>query len=129
LRRYPQFDPNQFPLYGQGVLNSGFDCSSSEKIIFAEDGFCFLKLHGSAGMWIKQRYDRIGHFFGVPGQEPGLRINDAHFYEEPQPHASRQALKAEPLIVFPHEKEDARSKSGTSFLYRDYIERVWEIVY
>ena len=126
LRRYPQFDPNGLPLYGQQVLNSGFDLQDRHKIDFAQDRFCFLKLHGSAGMWLRRHDGQVEHFFGVPVSEPGLRINDTHFYANPQTHCSRQTLKAEPLIVFPHEKGDALSESGTRPLYREYIRKVWE---
>jgi hypothetical protein len=47
----------QFALYGQSVLNSGFDPTlewGRKRIAIKQGRFCFLKLHGSAGWWARE---------------------------------------------------------------------------
>jgi hypothetical protein len=114
------------PLYGQGVLNSGLSVMQNDLVDFAENRFCFLKLHGSIGGWRAEDYHgsvRFYHDFHGPLPGKLLDVNDEYFKDFFKTESG--TLRPEMLIVFPHEKQDSLSSSGTKFYHRKYIEKVW----
>ena len=120
----------QFALYGQSVLNSGFDPTlewGRKRIDIKQGRFCFLKLHGSAGWWARK--------CARPPQPPKEEWRD---YCPNSPHsptdlvqfeqflaANTQCSKWEPLIAFPHEKQLLTSDRPSDFIQGPYIGQVW----
>jgi hypothetical protein len=95
--------------YGREFLNSGWDSSSKDDEKFASDRFCFLKMHGSATVWI---YTRYGNPQYLPcGELHGTDhlINDDFFWPPGRKLSPWPSENPEPFIVFPHEKESVRS--------------------
>lgn len=120
-------DTGQFPLYGERVLNSGFNDIIGRDISFGTGGFQFLKLHGSVGMRVG--YDHVGfrHYPYFDGQVPGakIEISDQSFFanaDAPNPHDR----DPEPLIVFPYEKQYAQSGTYPNLPFGGYISSIWK---
>ena len=125
VTHFTDFDPKRFGLYSDAVLNSGFNpgAGSRYEMVHVEDNrFCFLKLHGSAGWWVKRWRGNKGRLYCPACPEwlnnPNLRDIDKIIQDQkgcPQPW--------EPLIAFPHEKQRALS-GETDFNWDPYIQKV-----
>jgi hypothetical protein len=109
--------------YRQVWLNSGIDLLLNRAVDFLPGRFSFLKLHGTAGIFVRREIGSVW-YSGVAIHQEHLTIEDNFFWHSDPTRSSFQRLKAEPLIVFPFEKDRARSEN-TSFLYDDYIRAVW----
>ena len=118
---------NSERLYGEDILNSGFNHRSGPSIGFKDDRFCFLKLHGSVGMRVQEVYQRLHYSPYYDGTRPGeeIEMNDNQFF---QMSGEEKCFVRDPelLIAFPFEKDIARTKDSKSDLaIRDYIRSVW----
>ncbi len=128
LDLFRDFDPNQYPLYGNWVLNSGFDFTlpwGLKRIEIAPDRFCFLKLHGSAGWWAKRCATNASDKWrdygpDSPHDPPNLLTLDRWLGQNKQPYPW------EPLIAFPHEKQRFTSGHPGDFEQGPYIGKIWK---
>jgi hypothetical protein len=103
------------------LLNSGFSPFGDE-ISFKAEGFCFLKLHGSAGAQVKFRGTEAHYHPIIGGCALATEIeltDDLMFSPE-----ERGMVRSEPLIVFPHEKHHVQS-GGRHLVYERYLSAVW----
>ena len=109
--------------YGQAWLNSGLDFIDQQAVDVALDRFCLLKLHGTAGVFFERRYGE-SRYRHVGFQNGKIAIDDSLFWpvnpKAPLPSSERRG----PLIVFPFEKDRARS-GGTSFPFDNYLRAIW----
>lgn len=109
-----------FP-YQAEALNSGLT-AFGEIGEFAKDRFCFAKLHGSVGMlcvedaWGQKTF----HLRNVADWKEEA-INDGLFF----PAKPVVRVEAEPMIVFPYEKDFVVSGRENKLPFRDYITKVW----
>lgn len=122
-----RIEPHEGLLYGEDILNSGLNNNTGQGMGFASGRFCFLKLHGSIGMRIREEAGGPRYYPYLDGLRPGelLNINDEHFFANaanPNPHER----DPEPLIVFPFEKDFVRSGSQNQLAFREYISAVWQ---
>lgn len=127
LLRMFRIEPHEGLLYGEDILNSGLNNNMGRGIGFASDRFCFLTLHGSIGMRIREEADGPRYYPYLDGSRPGevLNINDERFFANagnPSPYER----DPEPLLVFPFEKDFVRSGSQNQLAFREYISAVWE---
>ncbi len=109
--------------YGQTALNAGFDFFHKQSVTIASDRFSFLKLHGTAGIQVVEQYGESRYGY-VSLHSVNRIIDDNFFWPANQKPSSYRKENPEPLIVFPYEKDRARS-GGTSFLFDNYIRAVW----
>jgi hypothetical protein len=107
--QYFGLDP--FSCYGKELLNAGFELDKSY-LLQDFDRFCFLKLHGTAGTFMYKRHGAPRYFHTSAGRT----MDDSFFWPN--------QANAEPLIVFPYEKDRANSK--TSFPFDLYIRPIWQ---
>lgn len=113
-------------LYGESILNSGLNNGLGEGLGFATESFCFLKLHGSAGMRVREEYGEPRSYPYLDGRVPGedIEINDDRFFGRlGNPPNDRDP---EPLIIFPVEKYFVRSNPSNRLPFREYITGVWK---
>lgn len=127
LLRMFRIEPHEGQLYGEEILNSGLNNNMGRGMGFAHDRFCFLKLHGSTGMRIREEEDGPNYYLYLDGSRPGevVNINDERFFEN-SPNSNPYERNPEPLIVFPFEKDIVRSGSQNQLAFREYISAVWE---
>jgi hypothetical protein len=125
LNHFKSFDIGRVSLYGNSALNSGFNHRSNggfDCVEPASGRFNFLKLHGSAGWWVKKsrdERDRRLYWPTVPTEPINLQDIEAIL-------AKREGIFAwEPLITFPHEKHVATESDSTNFAHDPYIRRIW----
>lgn len=120
-----RFNISGYSLYGARGLNSGLN-AVNRSMHFDSTSFSFVKLHGSIGMWAIDILGRgTGPFeFVSEGltAEP-LQISDQFFFRNPT-NANPDALKAQPLLVFPSDRQFiVENESG--FAYHEYVRAVW----
>jgi hypothetical protein len=110
-----------FGPYQAEALNSGLT-AFREVEDFVKDRFCFVKLHGTAGMlcsddaWGQQ----VSHLRNVASWSEE-KITDGLFFPT---NPSAQAATG-PMIVFPYEKDFVVSGRDNKLPFRDYIGKVW----
>jgi hypothetical protein len=123
VRRF-QIDTGQYPIYGENVLNSGLIFTEKESVNIASDTFCFLKLHGSVGMAVREEYGKPCHYCHCDGitSSKSRPVADDDFY--PRRVKDPNDKRPEPLIIFPNEKDYVRSNNNR-FPYREYVTKVW----
>jgi hypothetical protein len=109
--------------YRQFWLNSGLDLVCQQAADLLPNQFSFLKLHGTAGIFVARQIG-VPRYYGLTLYDPSRTINDDLIWPLIPSPFSPQGQIAEPLIVFPFEKDRARS-GGTSFLFDDYIRAIW----
>ena len=135
LGYFKSFDPALASLYGHSVLNSGFNQRANDgfdKIEPVTGRFNFLKMHGSAGWWVRKSLEdgeQRRYWPAVPigpanvqEIEDLLRKNGVYSYDTLN---KLKTLPWEPLITFPHEKQRSLESSRTGFPYDPYIRQVW----
>jgi hypothetical protein len=126
LRRF-RIDIQTQLLYGNFILNSGLNDLHGGSMSFADARFCFLKLHGSIGMRIRE--ERLGpcYYPYLDGETPGqsIAIDDQRFFAHAPP-LNPYDKDPEPLIVFPFEKDFVRGGSENKLAFRSYISAVWQ---
>jgi len=122
FRNFPRHEPS---VYDKSVLNAGFNPEAFsnrgfDKVQPAAGRFCFLKLHGSAGWWVREREGNRSN----PDDE--LRL---YWSREPEGSVDLRDFEKflrngwEPLIAFPHEKQRA-VRDRTDFLPDRYLEKL-----
>jgi hypothetical protein len=122
LSHFKSFNPTR-NLYAKDALNAGFNdrrLEGFDKVAPEPNRFSFLKLHGSAGWWVKRwrgNRDRDECRLYWPCM-PGPAV-DLHEIEEMLNR--RDAYPWEPLIVFPHE----RQREIADFPHDPYREKIW----
>jgi hypothetical protein len=138
LKHFKSFDPNLVSLYGNCALNSGFNRrvnGSFDKIEPATGQFNFLKLHGTAGSWVKKNIEQSEHrsYWHVPARSNGLQEienllekNGVYSWETLNRTNAPINLPWEPLIMFPHEKQRSLENRQTGFPYDPYIRQIWD---
>jgi hypothetical protein len=136
LNHFKHYDSN-FPLYGSGALNSGFNPSfgQPEKVEIKPGQFSFLKLHGSAGWWVKKNLHQTEQRYYWP-VAPTHQLNLQEIEDLLKKHRvySSEALNSpngaafpwEALITFPHEKQRSLENRQFGFSYNPYICAVWD---
>ena len=127
LLRTFRIEPHEGLLYGEDILNSGLNNNMGRGIGFASDRFCFLKLHGSIGMRIREEAGGPRYYPYLDGLRPGevLNINDERFFANAA-NPSPYERDPDPFIVFPFEKDFVRSGSQNQLAFREYISAVWQ---
>lgn len=128
-RYFAHFDPERFGLYSDAVLNSGFKRGNGyryEMVQVGDNRFCFLKLHGSAGWWVRLRSgNKAKDECRLYCPACPERLNEPNLEKiEELLQKNEGCLKPwEPLIAFPHEKHRA-VKGETEFLADPYLEKI-----
>ena len=126
---FRDFDSEKTFVYGQDVLNSGFNPSGGEcsAIDLASNRFCFLKLHGSAGWWgqLKNNQGARRYHFPLPLKPVSLEEIENSIPKERIPPYGWESL-----ITFPHERQasqDHKEANGESsdYPWAQYIDTVW----
>jgi len=130
FKNYNPSDPDYF-LYGQEVLNSGFNPYAGEcaSVNITAGRFCFLKLHGSAGWWVRrEQHNNEGrrYFPFVPKQARNLIE-----IEKSIPKQLDAFFGCEPLMAFPDERHFSRQfykvrGQSSGYLWAPYIDAIWE---
>lgn len=108
--------------YGQAWLNSSLDFLDRRAVDVVPARFSFLKLHGTAGIFVAEQHG-VPRYSCVALHNSNFTIDDNLFWPANRKPLSHREI-AEPLIVFPFEKDRARS-GGTSFLFDSYIRAIW----
>lgn len=127
-RYFTDFDPKRFALYSGVVLNSGFNPgngSRCEAVQVGDNRFCFLKLHGSAGWWVKLWRGNKG-IDELRLYHPACdRLNDPRLQDIEKCIQSQKGHPQpwEPLIAFPHERHRARL-NNTDFVWDPYLRKI-----
>lgn len=111
-------------------FNGGFD-----KVEPAAGKFSFLKLHGSAGWWVKKNLHQTEQRYYWPTAptnsvnlqeiEDLLKRNGA-YSSETLSRPNGAAFPWEALITFPHEKQRSLENRQFGFSYNPYICAVWD---
>jgi hypothetical protein len=124
VRHFPEIANNGMDLYGPGMLNTGF--SGWRSALQFEDGFCYLKLHGTVGVMPVGRNEidaafghRFAHYTGL--KHKNLEITDALYFEPSDTDLPKR--KFAPLIVFPIDKQHVED-GGEEYNLKDYIDAV-----
>lgn len=110
--------------YGRNFMNSGFDFFRRKGAAVAPGRFCFLKLHGTAGMLVAEQYGEARYGWSAALHNSNLTVDDNLFWPAGRKQSFHPKENPEPLIVFPFEKDRARS-GGTTFLFDNYIRAIW----
>jgi hypothetical protein len=125
VRHFPEIATNGMDLYGPRMLNTGF--SGWKSGLKFEDGFCYLKLHGTVGVMPLGR-NEIGAAFGdrfvhyataLANEKP--EITDNLYFEPGENGLPKRKLI--PLIAFPVDKQHVES-GGEEYNFKDYIDAV-----
>jgi hypothetical protein len=139
LKYFQSSDFSSVSLYGDQVLNSGFNQRVNggfDKVEPENDRFSFLKLHGSAGWWVKRNLEHTKqpYYCPVPPTQPASiqevenlltknGVHSADAFNKPNAHIT---FPWESLIVFPHEKQGSLADRQISFSHHKYIWQVWD---
>jgi hypothetical protein len=129
---FPTFDLRNCSLYACDALNSGFDFNFGKRSLVqpTPGRFCFLKMHGSAGWWVKVKHD------GVRGERcywPASPVQalSVEEIEKTIPKECGGPFGWEPLLAFPHERQESQEhfsykgeSSGRD--WAPYIDAVWQ---
>jgi hypothetical protein len=109
-----------FP-YQPEALNSGLT-AFGEINGFAKDRFSFVKLHGSVGVLCAENPfgQKTIHLRNV-GNWKEEAVTDALFF----PTKPAVRVEAQPMIVFPYEKDFVVSGKANKLPFRDYITQAW----
>src|SRR6266498_1305157 len=127
--RFKSFEQQRYGTYTKEVLNSGFNNRMNDgydNVGPVSDRFCFLKLHGSAGWWVKTVPGNRGtnecrrYWPSIPSAHDDLKKMEEQLEKNEQ---QNKIQPWEPLIAFPHEKQRA-VQGETDFLADRYIEKI-----
>ena len=116
----------QYDIYSSEVLNAGLN--SREGPIFKADRFCFLKLHGTVGVYPfgPNEIDRgFGHFFAhyAPFSQSASSINDGTYFKDQDDGEGLPLWKFLPLIVFPADRQRVEG-GGEDYNLKEYIQAI-----
>lgn len=125
VRYFPEIASDGMDLYGPRMLNTGF--SGWRSGLRFEDGFCYLKLHGTIGVVPIGRNevaaafgDRFVHYAaGLATNKP--EITDDLYFERGGNALPKR--KFTPLVAFPVDKQHVES-GGEEYNFKDYIDAV-----
>jgi hypothetical protein len=124
LRFFPEIANNGIDLYGPGMLNTGFSGWRSG-LKFEDRTFCYLKLHGTAGVkpfgadeYATAFGDHFGHYASLGDAK--FEITDELYFEGPAQENSLPKWKLAPLIAFPVDKQYVES-GGFEYSFKNYI--------
>lgn len=124
VRHFPEIANNGMDLYGPGMLNTGF--SGWRRALEFEDGFCYLKLHGTVGVMPIGRNEvdaafghRFAHYAGLTNKT--FEISDSLYFETSEAELPKRKLA--PLIVFPIDKQHVEG-GGEEYNLKDYVQTV-----
>lgn len=117
-------DLQQWGLYGGRVLNAGLDMWYNRRVEFTENRFSFLKLHGSIGMWADDDHGDTRHHYLLPEAGHNFTPTDDYYFAESADGPKPMRLKAQPLLVFPHERQRALDQQQGDFS-QHYLQQVW----
>jgi hypothetical protein len=129
---FPTFDLRNHSLYAGDALNSGFDPNFGKWSLAqpTPGRFCFLKMHGSAGWWVKEQREggREARRYWPTIPVRGLSVEQI---EKSIPKECGGPFGWEPLLAFPHERQESQklfSYKGESSGYdwAPYIDAVWQ---
>jgi hypothetical protein len=123
-RYFPEIANNGMDLYGPNMLNTGFSGWKSG-LEFEDEGFCYLKLHGTIGVRPVGRNEVMfdEHFIhyaaGLGTKNPEITDN---LYFEPGENGLPKR-KFAPLVAFPIDKQHVES-GGEEYNFKDYIDAI-----
>jgi hypothetical protein len=126
-RHFPEIAGDAYrpkDLYGPSVLNTAL--SSYNGLEFQPDRFCYLKLHGSIGIFpIGKNESVFGHHFGhyAPIGSTDPQINDTLYFEDALDENGLPKWKFTPLIAFPADKQRIE-EGGQEYNFQDYIKLI-----
>ena len=127
LKFFQSFNLDQSVLYAKEALNSGFSDRVNGgygKVELASGGFCFLKLHGSTGWWVRKRKgNRSNAEDELRLYWPAIPTTAANVHDIETRLQEKGDYPWEPLIAFPHEKQRATSRN-TDFSWNPYIREI-----
>jgi hypothetical protein len=125
VRHFPEIATNGMDLYGPGMLNTGF--SGWRSGLKFEDGFCYLKLHGTVGVMPLGRNepawafgDRFVHYAAALANEKPAITDELYFEPDGNGLPKRKLI---PLIAFPVDKQHVEN-GGQEYNFKDYIDAV-----
>lgn len=127
LDHFRSFNPAKSGVYSENVLNTGFTNRLNggyAKVEPVAGRSCFLKLHGSAGWWVKIPERNSGpddrlYWPAIPLGKVDLQEIDKML----QKPAATPWNSWQPLIAFPHERESARARN-TNFVWDPYLRKI-----
>ncbi len=109
--------------YGQTWLNSGLNLFTQPDNAVL-DQFCLLKLHGTIGISVAEQYGQSEYFCPAAVHNTNLLVDDNLFWPANWTPSTLRRENPEPLVVFPFEKDRARS-GNTSFIFDNYVRKIW----
>jgi hypothetical protein len=129
---FATFDLRNHPLYASDALNSCLDFNFGKWSLAqpTPGRFCFLKMHGSAGWWVKVKRDggRGERWYCPAFPVQGLSVEQI---EKTIPRECGGPFGWEPLLAFPHERQESQEyfnykgeSSGCD--WAPYIDAVWQ---
>lgn len=128
---FSEFDLRDHPLYGRDALNSGFNPLIGEWSAGPPESgrFSFLKLHGSAGWWVKMNREQ-GR--GARRYWPAVPVEGTSLekIEKSIPKERGGPFGWAPLLAFPRERQESQEyfdqrgeSSGCG--WAPYIDTLW----
>ena len=129
---FPTFDLRNHPLHASDALNSGFDFNLGKWSLAqpAPGRFCFLKMHGSVGWWVKVKHDggRGERCYWPASPVQGLNVEGI---EKTIPKECGGPFDWEPLLTFPHERIESQQYfnykgESSGYDWAPYIDAVWQ---
>ena len=132
-RHFTKFDCTDH-LYGSSVLNSGLSSISPEVLNVDLNRFCFLKLHGSVGLYgissetdPSNKQSKVEHEHAIPDPGDVRPVTEEEFFFPDDPASVRVSGGPRPvLITFPHEKEHPQQYPDNLLPYRNYVPEIWD---
>lgn len=129
---FPTFDLRNHPLYASDALNPGLHFNFGKWSLAqpTPGRFCFLKMHGSTGWWVKVKRDggRGERCYWPASPAQGLSVEEI---EKTIPKECGGPFGWEPLLAFPHERQESQEyfsykgeSSGCD--WAPYIDAVWQ---
>jgi len=138
LKYFQSSDFSSISLYGNQVLNSGFNCRVNggfDKVEPTAGKFSFLKLHGSSCWWVKKNLHQPKQRYYWPS-EPTIPTNlqdienllkkNGVYTSETLNRSNARNFPWEALITFPHEKQRSLENPQLGFSYNPYICQIWD---
>jgi hypothetical protein len=138
LKYFQSSDFSSVSLYENQVLNSGFNHRVNggfDKVEPVTGKFSFLKLHGSAGWWVRKNLEQpVQRYYWPPTPphqslqqiEEMLKKQGVHSSDTLNKPNAPIAFPWESLITFPHEKQRSLENRQFGFSYNPYICAVWD---
>ena len=137
FNHFKHFDSQSVFLYGNDALNSGFNpqFGQVEKVEPKPGQFSFLKLHGSAGWWVRKNLEQPAQRYywspAPPHQslqqiEEMLKKHGVYFSDTLNKPNAPMTPPWESLITFPHEKQRSLANRQFGFSYNPYICQIWD---